>query len=597
MTLRPPITAIRFLHALLLAALACPALAAQTAAQRLEALAEEMVEREFDLFPSWEAYAQGPGPRAARAVVDLAPGWKAREQALYRDVLDKLGRIRASELSAGERVNYEQLKHRAEGRRARAGFPLREIGLLIPSGGGLLPSLIDVAASTQPLRNEADFEAWLARVQASAPVFDHAIAALRSAARQGWTTSRPLVEKAMRQVEAVASVEADQGPFWGVMARYPRALSAERRAAYEARYRAALEGELLPAMRRLARYLREEYVEQARQSAGLGALPGGDRAYRALVRDYTTLDLDPDEIHKLGLEEVARVRAKLLEVARSLGFKGGIRDFAGWYQAHPDTRPFNTADEVLAYLRRVHQRVEPQLPSLFRRLPKAAFEIRLVDPAIAASASASYVRPLPDGSRPGTFRIPVTDPKRVVAFGLTALLLHEGMPGHHLDLGRMVELDLPRFRKVHSLSVYSEGWGLYAESLGHDLGVYDDPWALLGRYTAELHRSARLVVDTGMHAKGWSRDQAIRYLVEERGAPETSAIVAIERYMGSPGQALTYKVGELEILKLRAQARRELGGRFDLRDFHEAVLGAGPLTLPQLRERVGQWVARERRGA
>jgi uncharacterized protein (DUF885 family) len=567
--------------------------AAPSAAERLRALGDEMLEREYDLFPAREAFAQGAGPRAKRTIVDLSPGFRDRARDMYQGVLQRLDRIPREELDERGRIHHDMLRLEAESGLAESRFPLREIGLLTPNRG-LLALTINVATGAQPLRTEADFEAWRVRVEATAATYDHAIAAIRAAARQGWTTPRALVEKGMRQLEAVAGVPAEQGPFWSVMARYPKVLAPDRRSAYEARYRAALEGKLLPSMRRLAAFARDEYLPKTRETAGIGALPGGDRAYSALVRQYTTLDRSPDEIHALGLAEVARIRGKLLEAARPLGFTGEVREFSGWLQSNRANYPFRSGEEVLARLRATHARVEPQLARLFRRLPKAAFEIRLTDPAVAASASATYSRPLADGSRPGVFRIPVPDPGRISASGLTSLLLHEGMPGHHLDIGRGLELDLPRWRKAQSLSVYSEGWGLYAESLGHELGVYDDPWALVGRYLAEIHRAARLVVDTGMHAKGWSREQAIRYLVEERGAAETGAIVAIERYMAFPGQALAYKTGELEILALRDEAKRELGERFDLRDFHEAVLAEGQVSMPILRERVRTWIAREK---
>lgn len=581
------------LIALLAASLVPIASGAPTAAERLRALGDEMLEREYDLFPAREAFAQGAGPRAKRTLVDLSPGFRDRARRMYEGILQRLDGIPRTGLDERGRIDHDLLRLAAESGLAESRFPLREIGILTPNRG-LLTLTINVATGSQPLRTEEDFEAWRVRVEATAVTYDHAIGAIRAAARQGWTTPRALVEKAMRQLEAVAGVPAEEGPFWSVMARYPQVLAPERRRAYEARYRAALDGKLLPAMRRLAAFARDEYLPMARDSAGLAGLPGGDRAYRALVGQYTTVDRSPEEIHALGLAEVARIRAKLLETARPLGFKGEMREFSGWLQATRANYPFRTPDEVLARLRAIHARVEPQLPRLFRRLPRAPFEIRLTDPAVAASASATYSRPLPDGSRPGIFRIPVVDPARIAASGLASLLLHEGMPGHHLDIGRALELDLPRWRKSQSLSVYSEGWGLYAESLGHELGVYDDPWALLGRYSAEIHRAARLVVDTGMHAKGWSREQAIRYLVEERGAVETSAIVAVERYMASPGQALAYKTGELEILALREEAKRELGARFDLRDFHEAVLAEGQVSLPILRERVRTWIAKEK---
>ena len=562
----------------------------EEAARRLHALADQMVEREFDLAPALETHAEGHGPRVSRAIADLSPDVDRRYRALYRDVLGKLDSIPASELGERDRINKALLERYARAELERNDFPmLRAVAQATPIRNpvGLL---IRVGASSQPLESEADFEAWLARVEASSTTMDQAIALLRAAAENGWTAPRSLVESTLRQVEPVAAKPAREGPFWDAVAKYPAGAAAEKRADFEKRYAGALDGKLLPAIGRYARFLREDYLTRARTTAGIGELPRGDRAYRARIRNYTTLDLKPDEIHALGLREVARIRPKLLEVARSLGFAGEMRDLAQWTMSNPANYPFKTGEDVLDYLRRAHARVEPELPKLFRKLPRAGFDIRLTPAAVAASASATYSRPSPDGRRPGIFHVPVVDPPKYAAFGLKALLMHEGMPGHHLDIARMVELDLPRFRKVHSLTVYSEGWGLYAESLGQELGVYDDPWALLGRYSAELHRAARLVVDTGLHAKGWSREQAIRYLVEERGQVERSATVAIERYMSEPGQALAYKLGEIEIQKLRAEAQRELGPRFDLRDFHEAVLGEGALTIDLLRARVREWI-------
>jgi len=351
---------LRVLAASIVAACFAPPALAQNAAQRLKALGDEMVQGEFDRLPVLEAFSQGPGPRAGRTVQDLSPGFRERSRALYHGVLEKLAAIPRADLSEADRVNYDLLRLRATNEMAENDYPLAEIGLLNPSFG-LVTLLINAASGTQPLRNEADFEAWLARLEATAVTFDHAIGALRGAARQGWTTPRALVEKSMRQIEALSQVDAHQSPLWSVMAKYPQALSSERRAAYEKRLAEVLDLKMKPAMARLASFIRNEYIDQARGSAGLGALPRGTAAYRARIRKFTTLDLPPEEIHALGLAEVARVRGKLLEVARKLGFTGEIRDFAAWIAATPANYPFKTRDEVLDYLKRVHQRDEPQL--------------------------------------------------------------------------------------------------------------------------------------------------------------------------------------------------------------------------------------------
>ena len=568
------------------------ATAAHADAARLHALTEELLEREFDLYPAFETFLQGRGPRAGRALAaDLGPLSVERARALQAEILMRAGKIPAEELGESDRITLELLRLRTGTELARLDYPLREMSLLTPTRG-LHTRLVYLGSTAQPLATEADFEAWLARVDASSVNYDQAIVALRDAAKQGWTTPRALVERSLKQIEAMANKPADQGPLWGPLAKYPADAGAEKRAAFEKRYREVLEQRHLPALKRFLSFVRDEYLPVARATAGIGAQPRGEEAYRVLIRTHTTLEPTPEEVHALGLSEVARVRAKLLEVARKLGFKGEIGELAAWLAASPANYPFSTADEVLDYLRKVQKRVEPAMPQLFRRLPKAPLEIRLTDPAIAASASATYSRPPADGSRPGVFSIPVVDARQVPAYSLTALFLHEGLPGHHLDLGRAMELDRGRFRRASSFTVFSEGWALYAEGLGHELGVYGDAWALLGRYSLELHRAARLVVDTGMHAKGWSREQAIRYLVAERGQSEAGATVAIERYIADPGQALAYKTGELEILKLREQARKALGSRFDLREFHEVVLAEGSLSLPLLRRRVAAWIGR-----
>ena len=561
-----------------------------TPAAKLHALAEEMVERELDLSPVSETYYQGPGPRAGRALSDRSPGAHEAKARLYREVLAGLDQIDPKDLAESDRLNYALLREHARKSHARREWPIDAIDDLTPIANPL-NSLVR-AASSQPLRSESDFETWLARVEASAAMFDQSRASLEAAARKGWVLPRSLVEKTLAQIEPVAAKGAYESPFWAVLARYPAEGGDAKRNAFRERYRKALDGKVLPAIRGFAAWARKDYLPKARATSGIGALPGGDKAYATLVREYTTLELAPAEVHALGLAEVARIRTKLLEVARRVGFTGEMRDYSAWIANTAANLPFTTDEEVLAYLRGVHARVEPQLPRLFSRLPRAALEIRAVDKAIAATSSANYSRPSADGQRPGRFNMPIPDPRKVAASRLTTLYLHEGLPGHHLDNARKVELDLPRFRKLHGITVYGEGWGLYAESLGFELGVYDDPWALLGHYEGELHRAARLVVDTGMHWKGWSREQAIRYLVEERGQVERDATVAIERYMSRPGQALAYKVGQLEIQRLRDEAAKALGRRFDVREFHEAVLGAGPLTLELLRERVRAWIAR-----
>jgi uncharacterized protein (DUF885 family) len=567
-------------------AAAPPALAAPTAAVRLHSLAEEVVDFDLDANPLLETFAFGRGPRAGRFRLSVDRDSIARQRRFYRSALRRLEAIPADRLAEPDRHTHAILRFRLE--RSLAEPDRLRPPMLLTTERSVHGALIYLAHGAQPFGDEEDFEKWLARVEAASD-FAPLVRALESARRHGWTTPRPLVEKWLAQAEGLVTKPAHEGPLWAPIARYPT--GGERRADFEARYRRVLEDRFVPGLKRLVSYVRESYLPRARTTAGIGAMPGGRAAYAELVRRFTTLDLSADEVHAVGLEEMARIRPRLLEVARGLGFRGEMKDLQPWLEQHPDNHPFRTPEGVLEHLRAVHERVVPHLPKLFRRLPEARFEIQLTPKELAATASASYLRPSADGSRPGVFSMPVRDPRTVGRAELATILLHEGMPGHHLDGGLQGELALPRLRRTTGIIAYSEGWGLYAEGLGHELGIYDDPWSLLGRYLLDLHRAARLVVDTGLHAKGWTRERAIRFQVEERGESEANAVIAVERYMANPGQALAYKIGEREILALRERARSALGERFDLRDFHEAVLGAGPLTLPMLRRRVEAWIA------
>jgi uncharacterized protein (DUF885 family) len=441
---------------------------------------------------------------------------------------------------------------------------------------------------TQPFRHEADYHAWFRRLARYPAFLDSVQRVMREGAAAGVTTPRMIVERALAQLEALAPEDMTKSALWKPMAQFPASMDAEARGRAEAEYRRLLAAELFPAIRRLAAFARNEYLPKARTSDGFGALPNGAAMYRFAVRNNTTTDLTPDEIHELGLKEVKRIQPLFLAAGEKAGFKGRIGEVRAWVRSKPENYPFTGPDQVIEHLNRLHARIVPQLPRLFGRMPKARFEIRLTDPAIAASAPAQYYLPTDDG-RPGIFAMPVTNPRLTSTFGLAALLAHEGMPGHHFDSGIKLDNEVPEFRRRLSFTVFSEGWALYAESLGHELGLYDDPFELLGRYSFELFRAGRLVVDTGLHAKGWTREQAMRYLVEECGMTETGAAGEVLRYMVWPGQALAYKIGELTILELRAKAEKRLGKRFELRAFHDAILEEGHLPLDMLRQRIDAW--------
>lgn len=567
--------------------------AQDTASQRLERLAAEAQERILDLFPVAEAFSRGPGPRQDRLELTFTPEHRARQAAHQRWVLGELARIPLGELKPSEQLSHRLLGYRAGQSLEALQYPFPQHYLLIHLDGGIAFGLIQLAGR-QPFRNEPDYQAWSRRL-AKYPAFLEGVAVvLREGIRDGLTLPRPIVERTLAQLEALAPEEAsiEKSALWRPMTRFSSAMAAPERARIEAAYRQQLLGEMFPALRRLAAFVREEYLPKARASDGLGAVPRGEAMYRLEVRNGTTADLDPLQIHELGLREVKRIQQRLLAAGEKAGFPGPVGDLRRWLRGKPELYPFASSEQVIAYLKAIHARIEPQLPRLFGRLPKARLEIRPTDPAIAATTPAQWYPPSDSGSGPGVFAMPIVDARRQSTFNLASLFAHEGMPGHHVEGALRIEnRQLPEFRRRTWFNAYGEGWALYAESLGHDLGLYDEPVALMGRYQDELYRAGRLVVDTGLHARGWTRRQAVRYMVEECGASEEAANSEVVRYMAWPGQALGYKIGELTLLDIRAQAEKRLGVRFDIRAFHDAILEEGQLPLSMLRARMETWIA------
>jgi uncharacterized protein (DUF885 family) len=561
---------------------------AQSASERLERLAAEQTERILDLFPVSEIFGRGAGPRQDRVELSSSDEHRERQRAFQRWVLKELDSIPRSELAPSEMLTHELMAWRAGTSLDWLSTPLYQHTAFIHLNGGLAFGLVQVV-NRQPMRNEADYRAWSRRLQRYVPFIDDVGRVMREGAAAGITTPRVIAERTLTQLDALAPEDMTKSPLWKPMTSFPATMDAATRAGLEAEYRKILGDEVFPAIRRLSAYARNEYVPKARTTDGFGALPGGERMYRFAARYETTTDLTPDEIHELGLKEVKRIQASYLAAARKAGLKGTLIDIGRALRDDPKLHPFTTGEQVIDHLYRIHARIVPQLPKLFGRMPKAAFEIRLTDPALAATTPPQYYPPSDDG-RPGIFYMPVPHPRRVSTVSLAALLAHEGMPGHHFEIGFKLENKLPEFRRRLTMNAYGEGWGLYAESLGHELGLYDDPMDLLGRYSMELFRAGRLVVDTGLHAKSWPRDKAIRYLVDECGSAEGGATLEVLRYMAWPGQALAYKIGELTILDLRAKAQERLGARFDIRAFHEVVLAEGNLPLSMLRQRVEGWV-------
>ena len=452
-----------------------------------------------------------------------------------------------------------------------------------------IAAMLGSGTGAQPFETVQDYDNWLRRAASIPVLFDQAIANMREGVKVGVVQPRVLMEKVLPQLDAIIRPSAEETLFWAPVRNLPASFSEADKQRITADYKRTIETRLIPAYRALRGYIATEYLPATRKTDGMSALPNGAAWYANNVRQSTTSDLTPEQIHQLGLAEVARIHAQIETVMKQVKFRGSMQKFFKYMQT--DKRfTFANENDMLAYYRGLEQRVNGNIPRLFALTPKAKFEIRPVEPYRAQSAAGgSYMRP--GGTRPGIFYVNTYDLPSRKTWDAEDLYLHEAIPGHHFQLGLQQELgELPDFRRFGGETAFIEGWALYAESLGKDLGVYQDPYNYFGYLQNELWRAIRLVVDTGLHAKGWSRQQVIDYMLQNSASSQTDAVAEAERYMAIPAQALAYKVGELKILQLRQQAQAALGSRFDIRAFHAEVLKDGSVPLDILQQKIERWI-------
>ncbi|MDQ3510274.1 MAG: DUF885 family protein, partial [Pseudomonadota bacterium] len=444
----------------------------------------------------------------------------------------------------------------------------------------------------QPFKTVEDYDNWRKRGARVPVLFDQTIANSRIGMTTGVVQPRALMVKVIPQLDALIKPKAEDTLFWRPIATMPDSFSEADRQRITAEYRTMIENQLMPAYRKLRAFVADEYLPATRTSPGMAALPGGEAWYAFNARNSTTTDLTPAQIHQIGLDEVARIHDQIRGVMAEVGFKGNLQEFFAFMQTDPRFT-FESEEALLTYYRSLEDKVNAHVPKLFSLTPRAPFEIRPVEPFRAQSAAGgSYMRPSEDGTRPGVFYVNTYDLPTRKTWDAEDLFLHEAIPGHHFQLALQQELtDLPNFRRFGGETAFSEGWGLYSESLGKELGLYTDPYSYFGYLQNELWRAIRLVVDTGLHNKGWSREQVIKYMLDNSAESETHATAEAERYMAIPGQALAYKIGELKIKELRARAEAALGPRFDIRQFHAEVLRDGSVPLDVLEGKIDRWIA------
>lgn len=505
-----------------------------------------------------------------------------------RDFLRRVYAIERSALSAADQLNYELFR-----RQLQDDVDLHQFkGHLLPfSHRGGIQSLDNITSQLR-LSTVEDYEDWLLRLGKVDDLIDTVMAVAETGRKAGYMPPRILMQRVPDQLALQVVEFANESPFFKAFENMPESIPASERERLRSAASETIEKELLPAYRKLDKYFNTRYLAATRDSVGLSALPNGSDWYEYLTRSFTTTRMTPDDIHRLGLEEVKRIRGEMQQVIDQLEFEGSFQDFLVFLRTDPQFYYDNPEDLHAAYLATC-KRIDPELVNLFGILPRMPYGVKPIPDSIAPdTTTAYYSRPAADGSRAGTYWVNLYRPEVRPKYEIEVLSVHEAMPGHHLQIALQQELgNMPNFRRFLGFTAFVEGWGLYSERLGYDLGLYQDPYSRFGQLTYDMWRAVRLVVDTGLHYKGWTRQQAIDFFKDNAAKAEHDIVNEIDRYIGNPGQALAYKIGQLKILTLRERAERQLGENFDIRAFHDELLGAGALPLDLLELRMDAWLA------
>jgi prolyl oligopeptidase len=510
-----------------------------------------------------------------------------RRQDETREFLRRAYAIDRTGLSEADQLNHELFRRSLQDRVDQFKFN----GHLVPfyQRGGVQ----NIDSSTSRLRfvTVKDYEDWIARLGKIDAVIEQTIDLADAGIDAGLVSPRILMERIPHQIAVQLVDDPEDSPFWKVFARMPDTIADEDQERLRAAARDTIRETVLPAYRELDEYFNETYLPASRDTIGLSEVPNGKEWYELRARQFTTTQLTPDEIHRIGLDEVARIRGEMQTIIDELDFAGSFQDFLTFLRTDPQFYYDDPEELYEAYLA-TSKRIDPELVKLFGKLPRMPYGVKPIPESIAPdTTTAYYSRPAADGSRAGIYWVNLYKPEVRPRYEIEVLSVHEAMPGHHLQLALQQELgDMPNFRRFMGFTAFVEGWGLYSESLGPDLGLYKDPYSKFGALTYEMWRAVRLVVDTGMHYKGWTREQAIDFFKDNAAKTELDIINEIDRYIGWPGQALAYKIGQLKILQIRERAEVALGEDFDVRAFHDELLGAGALPLDLLEQRMDAWL-------
>ena len=553
-------------------------------------LLERYYEERLSYFPL-EATTIGDERYNDQLPVDIADSYREKLKSFYEKYAQALDSIDEEKLSPDELLSYDtfrrEMKMQLEGLTYKDNLmPINQFWSM-----HLTFPLLGSGHGNQPFKKVKDYDDFLQRIHAFTAYVDTAISNMRRGMQEGIVPPAILMERVLPQLIDIVVDSAGKSIFYDPVKSMPDSFSVQDKSRLTEAYTAAIMNEIVPSYSRLHVFIRDEYLPQCRTTSGISYVPGGREYYDYLARYWTTTSMTPDEIFETGHKEVTRLRNEMEKVMRQTGFKGNLKSFFAYIHTDKKFRPFQEDQEVIDAFRKIEDVMKPQLAVLFNLVPKAKFEVRQTEKFREASASAEYNQSAPDGSRPGIFYVPVPDPKKYNVVGMEDLFLHEAIPGHHYQISIQQENDsLPKFRRFGWYGAYGEGWALYTESLGKELGLYRDPYQYFGSLSEEMHRAIRLVVDVGMHLKGWTREEAIQFSLDNEAQTESDVTAEIERYMAIPGQALAYKIGQLKILELRKKAEVQLGGKFDIRAFHDEVLRDGCLPMDVFERKMNRWI-------
>ncbi|MDX8553308.1 DUF885 domain-containing protein [Tenacibaculum sp. 1B UA] len=530
----------------------------------------------------------------------LSDEYQAKSNEFFKNYKEKLNNFKDADLTENQQMSKAVLDWDCDMALAQASY---KNDLLMPINQmwtiNLTIGQLASGSSAQPFKTVEDYDNWLSRLDKYNTWLQSAKKRMQQGINEGYVLPKSLIKKVIPQFGDLTVVKKSsegitdfsEHLFYSPINTLPADFSDADKTRLTEAYTNILNDKLIPSFKAMYEFLKTDYLAAGRESSGISDIPNGTAYYQHAIKNYTTTNMTADEIHELGLKEVARILSEMEKVKEQVGFEGNLKEFFDFVRNNKELMPYTESQQIINNFNAIHEKMKPQLEKLFGNKPKTPFVVKQTEKFREASASAEYNPGSLDGTRPGVFYTPIPDATKYNVFSDEALFLHEAIPGHHYQISLTQENEeLPDFRKTLWYSAYGEGWALYTENLGKELGLYTDPYQYFGMLGMEMHRAIRLVVDTGLHAKGWSREKAIQYSLDNEAESEASIISEIERYMANPGQALSYKIGQLKIRELRAKAKKELGDKFDIKKFHNQVLETGCIPLALLENKIDNWV-------